>query len=432
MENSALHKINVVWTNLCRFVLGVVFIFSGFVKMNDPYGTVYKLEDYFYAFGWEGFIPSFAPLFLSCLLGVFEFTLGVYLFFGIRKKLTSIAVVLVMAFMTPFTLYLALMNPVADCGCFGDVVVLTNWQTFWKNVFLSFLAGWLLVNYRMIVKFISKKNQWIISMYGILYGISVVFYSLYQLPIFDFRPYYIGANIEQQMTVPNGKKLPVYDTVFILEKDGVRKEFTLENYPDSTWTFVDSRTFVKEEGFLPPITDFSLRILETGEEVTERILSYPDYVFLLVSPGLNEADDGSIDLINDIYDYSLENKYPFYCVTSSPEDEIASWKDRTGAEYPYLLADDVVLKTMVRSNPGLILLKKGTVINKWSCQNLPDEYDLNGRLENIHLGQVQPVEIKHRVSGVLLWFFVPLLVFALLDNWYHLYVGRKTRRVGKK
>ena len=132
-----------VWTNLCRFVLGVTFIFSGFVKADDPWGTAYKIEDYVYAFGWSDFVPSFLPLFLSCLLSVFEFTLGVYLFFGIRKRLTSIAVALVMVCMTPFTLYLALANPVADCGCFGDALKLTNWETFWKNVVLLVLALWL-------------------------------------------------------------------------------------------------------------------------------------------------------------------------------------------------------------------------------------------------------------------------------------------------
>lgn len=128
-----MHRANVVWTNFCRFALGIVFIFSGFVKADDPYGMVYKLQDYFVAFGWTDFMPSFMPLFLSCLLAVFEFTLGVYLFFGIRKRLTSIAVALVMLAMTPFTLYLAIANPVSDCGCFGDALKLTNWETFWKT-----------------------------------------------------------------------------------------------------------------------------------------------------------------------------------------------------------------------------------------------------------------------------------------------------------
>ena len=423
-----LHRANVVWTNLCRFVLGVTFIFSGFVKADDPWGTAYKIEDYVYAFGWSDFVPSFLPLFLSCLLSVFEFTLGVYLFFGIRKRLTSIAVALVMVCMTPFTLYLALANPVADCGCFGDALKLTNWETFWKNVVLLVLALWLFKHYRLVVKFISKKNQWVISMYGIFYGIGIVGYCLYALPIFDFRPYYIGANIPRQMTIPEGEKPTVYDTKFILEKDGVQREFTVDDYPadDSTWVFVDSRTYVKEQGYEPPITDFTLRSPD-GEDVTSEVLSAPGYTFLLVAPHLDMADDGSIDLINELYDYCVENHYPFYCVTSSMPDVIASWQDRTGAEYPYLTGDEIVLQTMIRSNPGLLLLREGTVVNKWSYQDLPDEYDLRGRLEDIPLGQIQQMPLGHRVGIVFLWFFVPLMLFTLLDNWYHLYKVRKAR-----
>ena len=197
-----MHRANVVWTNFCRFALGIVFIFSGFVKADDPYGMVYKLQDYFVAFGWTDFMPSFMPLFLSCLLAVFEFTLGVYLFFGIRKRLTSIAVALVMLVMTPFTLYLAIANPVSDCGCFGDALKLTNWETFWKNIVLLVLALWLFKHYRLVVKFISKKNQWIISMYGILYSVAIVSYCIFYLPIFDFRPYYIGANMHYNPFMP--------------------------------------------------------------------------------------------------------------------------------------------------------------------------------------------------------------------------------------
>lgn len=418
-----------MWTNLCRFVLGVVFIFSGFVKADDPYGTAYKIEDYLVAFGWDGLVPSFMPMFLSCLLSVFEFTLGVYLFFGIRKRLTSIAVALVMVVMTPFTLYLALANPIADCGCFGDALILTNWETFWKNVVFLCCALWLLKNYRLVVKFISKKNQWIISMYGILYSVAIVSYCTFYLPIFDFRPYYIGANIKEQMMIPEGKQPPVYDTSFILEKDGVRKEFTVDNYPDSTWTFVDSKTYLKEEGYVPPVTDFALRLPDTGEDVTEQILSDEGYTFLLVSPHLNVADDGSIDLINELYDYSVENGYPFYCVTSSLDDEMEQWEDRTGAEYPYLIADETVLKTVIRSNPGLVLLKGGTVVNKWSFQRLPDEYALTGRLEDIPLGQIEQLPFNQRLGIVFLWFFGPLLALTLLDNWYHLYKFRKARRI---
>ncbi len=430
MESKTLHRANVVWTNFCRFALGMVFIFSGFVKADDPYGTVYKIEDYFSAFGWTDYIFSFAPSLLSCLMAVVEFTLGVCLFFGIRMKLTSTATALIMLLMTPFTLYLALANPVSECGCFGDAIVLTNWETFWKNVLLLFFAIWLYFNNSLIFRFISKRNQWLISLYGILYIVSVIAYCIIYLPIFDFRPYYVGANIRQQMEIPEGEEPPVYETTFIMEKNGVRKEFTLDNYPDSTWAFIDSKTHVRQKGYVPPIIDFSLHVFDSEEDVTQQILDDKGYTFLLIAPYLNIADDSSIDLINEIYDYSVENGYPFYCVTSSSSDaDIEQWKDRTGAEYSYLVADDVMLKTMVRSNPGLMLLKEGTIINKWSNRNLPDEYVLSGRLENIPLGEIQTMQLSQRILGVFLWFFVPLVLFTMtcsLCRWIRRRIQERT------
>lgn len=413
-----MHKVNVVWTNFCRFVLAIVFIFSGFVKANDIYGTAYKIEDYFRAFGWIDFFPDFVPFFTAALLAVFEFTLGAYLLFGIRKKLTSIAVTLTMLVMTPFTLFLAITNPVDDCGCFGEVLILTNWETFWKNVVLLFFACWLHHNNRLIAKFISRRSQWIISLYAIVYAIGIIYHCVAHLPIFDFQPYYVGANILEQMTIPENEKAPVYDTYFILEKDGIKKEFTLEEYPDSTWIFVDSRPYIKEEGYVPPITGFILRVLETGEDVTTQILQDSTYTFLLIAPHLEIADDSSMDLINDLYDYSVENHYPFYCVTSSMDEECAHWEDKTGGEYPFLSADPLILRAMIRSNPGLILLKGGTIIGKWSNRDLPDEYMLSGRLEDIPLGRIQQSVWQNRMLEVVLWFVAPLLLFTMIDNVY--------------
>ena len=148
----------------------------------------------------------------------------------------------------------------------------------------------------------------------------------------------------------------------------MEKEFSLENYPDSTWTFVDSKTVVKKQGYEPPIHDFSIIRQEDGEDITEEVLNDEDYTFLLVAHQLNQADDSTIDLINELYDYSVENDYKFYCLTSSTDEDIEDWQERTGAEYPFCLMDNITLKTMIRSNPGLMLLKNGVVINKWSVK----------------------------------------------------------------
>ena len=163
----------------------------------------------------------------------------------------------------------------------------------------------------------------------------------------------------------------------------------------------------------------------TGGDITERILTDEGYTFLLIAHRIEEADDSNIDLINEIYDYSLEHGYGFYALTSSPEDDILLWCDRTGAEYPFCQTDDITLKTIVRSNPGMLLIKGGTVLNKWSDNNLPDEYILTDALEKIPLGQQKAVSVWVTMGKVLLWFMVPLCLILLLD---HLVIKRKARR----
>ncbi len=416
LENNYIHRIKIVWTNLCRFVLALVFIFSGFIKANDPQGTYYKIEDYLQAFGLLDYTPEFLPLFGSILLAVVEFTLGVFLFFGIRRKLTTISLLGFMLFMTPFTLYLAVMNPVSDCGCFGDAIILTNWETFWKNIFFLIAAISVFKWSGLMIRIISKKSQWLISLYTLLYISAIALYCVSYLPIFDFRPYHIGANIIESMRIPQGEKPSVYESLFVMEKNGERKEFTLENYPDSTWTFIDTKVILKEKGYEPPIHDFSLYSAETGEDITKQILTDKGYTFLLVANRLDKADDGYIDLINEIYDYSVENGYAFYCLTSSLKEDMEQWRERTGAEYPYCTADDITLKTIIRSNPGLVLMKDATIINKWSCRSLPDEYDLSDRLDKLSLAQMEPQTLQNKILLVVAWFAIPLFIFTMLDK----------------
>lgn len=284
---------------MCRFILAVVFIFSGFVKAIDPLGTQYKIQDYLDAFGWTNFIPDVFPLIASFVLGWFEFCLGVYLFFGIRRRLAPRTMVVVMSVMTPLTLWLAVTNPVSDCGCFGDAVTLSNWETFGKNVILWIMAIFLLAHRRRIFPLVTVRLDWLIALYSSVYIFCVIVYSYQNLPLFDFRPYHIGADIKAGMSIPEGKKPTEFETRFILQKNGEEKEFTLENYPDSTWTFVDSKTVVKKAGYEPLVQDFAIINLEDGEDLTDRILSDENYFFLMVAHQLQQADDSAFDLIND-------------------------------------------------------------------------------------------------------------------------------------
>lgn len=415
MKDRELHIIQKVWTNACRFLLAAAFIFSGFVKAVDPLGSQYKIQDYLTAFGMISWFPSFFPLLGGILLSAVEFSIGIFLFFGIRRNFATTGALILIFFMTPLTLYLALFNPVSDCGCFGDAWVLTNWETFGKNVVLLIAAISTFWGRKMLIRFVTQKMEWLVSLYTALFVSALSFYCLSSLPILDFRPYKIGKNIWDDMNIPEGAKPSVYESLFTLEKNGQRKEFTLDNYPDSTWTFVDTRTILKEEGYEPPIHDFSIQEMSTGGDITEDVLTDMGYTFLLVAHRIEEADDSNIDLINEIYDYSVEHGYRFYCLTSSPEEQVEQWKDKTGAEYPFCQMDDITLKTMIRSNPGLMLIRNGQILNKWSDEDMPDEYVLTDELEKIPLGQLKVESDSYTTGYVFLWFIVPLLFVLGVD-----------------
>lgn len=406
----------VIGTNVCRFLLAGTFLFSGFVKANDPLGTVYKVQDYLEAWGLFSLSTAVVPYLFALAMGVLEFLIGIYLFFGIRRRVAPLLTLLFMSFMTPLTLWLAIDNPISDCGCFGDAVVLTNWETFFKNIVLLAAAIVVFKHNDCLFKLVTRKVDWLISLYSAVFIIFFSLFCLQYLPIFDFRPYHIGANIPQSMEIPEGEKPTTYETIFTYEKNGEKKDFTIENFPsDTTWTFVSSQTVVKEKGYEPPIHDFAITSMEDGTDLTEEILNDSSYTFLLIAPWLHIADDSGMDLINEIYDYSIEHGYRFLCLTASTEEDIAAWQENTGAEYPFALMDEITLKTIVRSNPGLVLLKKGTVLQKWSVSNLPDEYQLKAPLDELPFGHLNKKTTIHKLLEVFIWFIAPLLALTVGD-----------------
>jgi triosephosphate isomerase len=235
------------------------------------------------------------------------------------------------------------------------------------------------------------------------------------LPMFDFRPYYIGANIKKGMEIPEDAQQPKFETTFILEKDGVRKEFSLENYPDSTWIFIDSKTVQTEKGYVPPIHDFVIELNGT-EDITEEVLNDSGYTFLLISPHLEDADDSNFGKIDQIYEYAQERKIPFYCLTASTEKAQKRWQDLTGAEYPFCLTDEITLKTIVRSNPGLMLLKQGVVQWKWSNHTLPDIESLEEFMGELNKGHLPEDSAPKKLLFILMWFALPLTLLTLADR----------------
>ena len=411
-----MQKLRITVVNVCRFVLAATFIFSGYVKAIDPLGTLYKLKDYAAAMSLNGLLPDWALVGVAIALGALEFALGVFMLFAVRRHVVSRITLAFMAAMTVLTLWIFVADPVKDCGCFGDALKLTNGETLLKNIVLAACAA--LVAWRPVdmARFISRSNQWIVRYYTVAYIVITSVYCLYTLPIFDFRPYHVGMNIKQGMEIPEGAEQPEFESTFLLKKNGETREFTLDNYPDSTWEYVDTRTVQTKKGYEPPIHDFALTSCDTGEDITEQVLTKKGYTFLLVSPRLAVADDSNFGDIDQIYEYAEENGADFYCVTASANDEIERWRDLTGAEYQFCNADETTLKTMIRSNPGLMLLKDGTIIGKWNHNALPQTDDLTAPLQQLTIGKAQNDSTTERLLIVLLTFFLPLSALTLADR----------------
>ena len=377
--------------NIARLVLAIVLILSGFVKAVDPLGTQYKIHDYLQAVELAQYVPDIATLGAAVLLSAIEFGLGICLLFAIRRRLVTMLTLILMLVMTPITLWLAIANPISDCGCFGDAVVLTNWQTLAKNVVLLVLAIIVRCWPLEMMRFISRTNQWIVINYSALFIVAVSGWSLYDLPYFDFRPYHVGTDLRAGwLKMMEGEESPYSD--FFVER--------LQN---------SSETEGQE-----PISEGQEPT--ESEDITEPILLNQGYTFLLVSPHLEQADDSQLDRINEVHEYAQEYDYSFYCLTASGKQGIQQWRERTGAEYPFCQTDDIVLKTMIRSNPGMMLLKDGKIIGKWSHNRLPGEEVLTKQLQFLEIGQMPKDSVPQKILYILLWYVLPLMLLTLADR----------------
>ena len=434
MNKKILIKILV---EFCRIFVGVTFIFSGVIKAIDPVGGAIKIEEYLTAFGLNYFL--WADNLLSFSQAAIEFALGICLLLAVYRKLTSLGVLLLMCFMTPLTLYLAIFNPVSDCGCFGDVIVLSNWATFYKNIPLLIGAIITFVYHKRMTNFYSYKTYWFVALFVFFFCMAFCYQNYAHLPMKDFRPYKVGLNIFKLMEIP--EDAPQDEYLFIYEKDGEKIQFTLEEAPfdDESWNYVDAKLI--KEGFIPVVSSFEL-YNKNGDNIADVILSQPRLTFLLILPNIKTANDVHIDKINNIYDHAVEAeaKLPFYGVTASSEDDIEEWRINTGADYPFLTADDVLLKTMIRSNPGLIIIKNGTILAKWHHNDIPDDDKLeeviitldNTPIDEVNMTAPEIIAKKNyieRISWVriITGFTLPLLLIWIYDFFRNRHIRKKER-----
>ena len=359
-----------VLAGFCRILLGLTFMFSGIVKAIDPVGTQIKFSDYLYAFGMGGMMLDSTLLILACILAGFEILMGAYLFVGAFCRGTSLLTLIMMGVFTPFTLYLALKNPVEDCGCFGDALVLTNWQTFGKNVLLLILAVVVFALRKRIRPFVVGRRQWIVTVLITVIAVKFMVGNIENLPVLDFRPYKVGTNLRAEVL------------------DSIKN---------------------------PALSDFCIMDADMND-ITPDVLNDPGYTFLVVSPHVEEASENGLDLIDDVFDYCSNWGYNMIGLTSSGDEAVRQWIENAGAEIGFMFCDEVPLQTMVRSNPGLVLIKDGVIVNKWSYSSIPSDQVLSGPLDEISVGRVPDPDPVRTPWAVAILFVVPLLLLMVIDK----------------
>lgn len=401
--------------NVCRILVGLLFIYSGFAKGVDPLGSDYKFTDYFYAFGMNWM--NFSTLFLSFALSMIEFLVGIGLLLNIKTKWAAWGAMLFMLFFTPLTLILAIKNPVTDCGCFGDALILTNWETFWKNVILLAMSLVIFINRNNFKSPFNFLEQTVMLVCSIIFIGSIEIYSYRHLPIFDFRPYAIGKNISEGMTVPEGAPHDEYAITlrYKNKNTGEIKDFTDQNYPwqdTLNWVYESSDQKLIKEGYKAPIHDFVIEHPAMGN-ITEEVLQENNYTFLVIAYNINKTSPVNQEKLNQLAAYAQNKGYRFYGLTASGADDIQKYSKANNVNYDFCATDEIQLKTIIRSNPGLVLLKEGTVIGKWGHRDLPEVKDIENKdLTAYCIQQQQDIRDKYLVYVLILLCSTCLLLYT--------------------
>lgn len=363
---------------ISRIIIGVVFMFSGFVKGIDPLGFAYRLEDYFMVWGTDWMMP--AAVTLSILLSTMEFVLGFVVLFNLKPKVNASILLGVMIFFTGLTLYDAIENPVPDCGCFGDAIKLTNVETFVKNLILL-VPTLILFFYRK--KAADRYSN--LKAYGMAGIVTALFIALctwcyMHLPLIDFMEWKKGNKMYSESTLP----VKFYLT-YKNKETGEEKEYLSPNYPFndsvwmSQWEFVSQRV---DDPNQHPGAGLQIVDLE-GNDVTDVIIRNQDYHFLLITWDLAKANKEALKSVNDFAMKAETDGYTLSAITSSLPEEIDTISKQFNLNYTFYQADDVTLKIMVRSNPGMIMMKDGVVMNKWGFRDIPEYSELKKEMDTV-------------------------------------------------
>lgn len=346
-----------------RVFVGVLFIISGLIKLNDPIGFSYKLDEYFSAAVFN--IPFLVPftLALALFVVILEVVLGVMLLVGYKPKFTVWSLLLLVVFFTFLTFYSAYFNVVKDCGCFGDALKLTPWQSFTKDIVLLVFILFLFFGYKYITPLISSKFALIVSVLSLVASCYLGYYVINHLPIIDFRPYAVGKNIQKGMEFPAGAQKSEYEMIFIYKVNGANKEFgekDLMNIPAGA-TFVERKDKVIKEGYVPPIHDFTLELNDT--DYTSEILAEPKVIFIVLYD-LLKADKEGLEKLAPFYDQATAKGYKVIGLSASDKNSFENFKKEYNLKFDFYFCDATTLKTIERSNPSIVLLNSGTIMQK--------------------------------------------------------------------
>jgi uncharacterized membrane protein YphA (DoxX/SURF4 family)/peroxiredoxin len=350
--------------------VGVLFIVSGFIKLNDPVGFSFKLEEYFS----QGVLdlPFLTPyaLAISILVVLVEVMVGVMLILGYKRKITVWTLLAMIVFFTFLTFYSAYFNKVTDCGCFGDAIKLTPWESFTKDVVLLVLILILYTGRKYITPFLKPHTATAILLATLLASIGYVYYVLNHLPVIDFRPYEIGKNIEEGMSVPEGAPKAIFEYRWKFNVEGEDKIYTTNgDYPSVDGEFIDVETTEIQAGYELPVHDFTIE--QEGEDFASSLLQEPKLV-MVIAYDLRKSNLEVFSKVKTVTDKALKSGYKVIGMSASSPDQTTLLVKEYNLNFEFYFTDQTTLKTIVRSNPGILVLAEGTIKQKVHYNDLPD------------------------------------------------------------
>lgn len=423
-EAVAASKWNTVIVWVLRVLLGLTFIYSGFAKAIDPWGGMYKLTEYFNVLGFEQLVP--ASLAFAFILAAIEFMLGLFVLVGAYRRSAPVLLLCMMAVLLPLTLWLAITDAVPDCGCFGDATHMSNWATFFKNLLIVPALIYLVMFNKRVHGIYGPAVNWVVGVIALAYVSVIAYNGYFKQPLIDYRPYPVGAKLGVEPEAQPADD----DYVFIYEKDGVQKEFSIDSVPDddSEWTYVDRRV----KGDKQPkgrVLEQPLAIFDNGTDVTDEVLTTQGDALLYLFPDLPGVNIAYTFVINNLTEKAVGQGATVAALTSATEQQMEEWRDISMASYDTYSMDDSDLKMIARGNPAVVMLHDGRIVWKRTLASLDSE---RLRDDNLPLAQLSddynPSAILKRAG----WLLLMVLLALLVVNRTHVLVGTIWRRLRGK